>query len=115
METKKCETCNGLGLVSSGADKRDLSAGDKLVCTVCTGSGLLTKDGKAYSVSMGGPVDSVPNPKAEALVPVPATGESSGTPSEIVPKEGDACLTDLNKPGKLAKGANGSWTCVADE
>ncbi len=115
----KCVDCNGVGLVSTGADKLNLNHGAMIVCKVCTGTGkvivckVCTGTGKVPETanqSSAGPVDSTA-PNAEGS-PEEATGESSGLPSPVVPKIGDPCEMQDGSAGVLGKTDIGNWVCV---
>lgn len=111
-DTKKCEDCNGLGLVSTGANPLDLNHGNKVVCKSCTGSGKVASDyvfGNPSSTPTGDTADA---PKAEGSPENQATGETSGEPSAIGPKLGDPCRMDDDSAGVLAKTEKGNWVCV---
>lgn len=102
-----CVNCNGVGLVSTGANKIDLNHGQKVVCTACNGTGSEVVSSAEISTESE-------SPKAESSSEEAATGESSGEPSGIVPSVGGRCRTENDRPGTLQHDGE-KWVCVADD
>ena len=104
-----CKECNGQGLVSTGANKLDLSVGNKVTCAACGGTGKVADPNAEQAES----------PKAQDPSQIaPGGGEpsDSGSGSEVVPtvqpKEGDPCVDGDGVSGYLGKDGDGKWVCV---
>jgi hypothetical protein len=100
-----CKDCNGVGLVSTGAEPLNLNHGNKVVCKACRGTGKVA-EGSSSAAS----VDSE-SPKEEGAT-AQDTGATSGEPSPVAPKIGDPCEMDDGSAGVLGKTEKGNWVCV---
>lgn len=88
-----CTNCVGRGLVSTGADPRNLEVGGKTTCAACNGTGKVAEQAEVIKTQ-------------EEILPSRLT--------IINPKVGDACLTADDEPGTLQLEGDGSFVCVRD-